>query len=150
MTRKIKAIFSLAILLMLGCSDKSISPGDFNQYSGIWVPYEIRYADGRIHTGPFINMSIFGVYAESVHLNEDKTYTPVIWQDADNYDYISNDEGNIEYASYGTKLFFTEGAWNMEFEITKYENDDLWLTYAGGPPLLGDAQTLYKLKREIK
>jgi hypothetical protein len=52
---------------------------DYEKAAGIWVPYQIILEDGSIQNGPFNNSTVFGVYAESVQLNKDGTFIPVIW-----------------------------------------------------------------------
>jgi hypothetical protein len=136
---------------MLGCSDESAtSTKDFKKYNGIWVPYEIIDENGTISKGPFTNSTIFGIYAESVQMQEDKTYVPVIWTDKDNYNLKTVDRGNFEYSPNETKLFFKSGSMDLEFVIIKYNDDDLWLRYVGELSILGGSQAQYRLKRELK
>lgn len=127
---------------------ESVSTIEFKEYTGIWVPYEITYADGSVWQGPFAFMSVFGAYAESIQLNADLSYVPLAWTDADTQMFKEEESGHFTFMTYDNKLLLTGGAWDMEFEITKYEGDELWLTYTGDIPLLGGAQTRYKLKRE--
>jgi hypothetical protein len=148
---KIKASFFFAILLLPGCSDEPVTPTvDFKQYSGIWVPYEITDGNGIISQGPFTSSTIFGVYAESIQLNADKTYVPVIWTDEENYFFKTEERGYVEYSSNEDKLFLKGGPVDLEFEIIRFNNDDLWLKYVGEFFILGGPQAQYKFKRELK
>lgn len=146
---KNRTIFFIAVFLISACSEESVRSIDFTNYAGIWVPYEIRYADGTIHEGQFSNKSIFGVYAESIQLDETQTYVPVIWNGIDNYNFKSEDQGKFELVG-ESKLSFKDGVWDMEFEITKYDGEELWLMYTGNLAVLGGAKTLYKLRREVE
>jgi hypothetical protein len=149
---KIMIMLCVLASIVLSCSDDSEPSIDVKAISGIWVPYEVKYTDLTIEHGPFTARSMFGAYAESVQLNNDKTFVPVIWTDKDNYVLKTDEGGSLEYVSKGGRLFFTNGAWDMEFKITKYGNDELWLTYKGGEEglsLLGDVRTQYRFRREI-
>jgi hypothetical protein len=139
-------IFCLMASFTLGCSDDPELFIDVQTLSGIWVPYEVKYADGTMYTGTFTAMSIFGNYAESVQLNEDETFVPLIWLDKDNYTFKIDESGSFEYASQGHRLFFTDGAWDIEFHITKYNKDQLWLIYTGDVALQGAE---FRFKRVI-
>jgi hypothetical protein len=121
---------------------------DVKLFNGLWAPYEIKYSDGTIRSGPFTSMSIFGVYAESIKFTDDNGYIPVIWADINNFGLKTTESGTFKIRG-ETKLLLTGGAWNMEFEITKLSNDEMWLSYIGEVPILGTPKTLYKLKREI-
>lgn len=144
------SILFVILLLILSCSSEPAKTVDFKEYTGIWVPYEIIHTDKTIEHGPFMSRSIFAVYAESLQLKSDNTYTPVIWQDKDHYSFKIEDAGKFEYVMGKEQLLLTEGAWNMSFKITKYGDDDLLLTYTGDFPLLGGVNTQYKFKREVK
>ena len=149
---KIVITFFTLTLFVLACSDDSDSLIDMKAISGIWVPYEIRHTDGTIEYGPFTARSVFGAYDESVQLNSDKTFVPVWWINKDEYGLSTGESGKLEYSIYGRLLLFTGGSWEMEFEITKYGEDELWLTYKGGEEwnsLLGDVETQYRLRREV-
>lgn len=145
---KTRIALSIILLVIAGCSDDSASSPDTNSYTGIWVPYEINYSDGTSYTGPFRAMSIFGVYAESLHLKDDNTYVPIIWTSGDDYDIKEDDKG--KYSINGSTIALSEGSWDMIFTITKYSDEELWLTYTEDIPLLGGTNTQYKLKRKIK
>lgn len=146
---KVRMLFSVFILLIVGCTNDPVSPS-FNekQYLGIWIPFEIIYQDGTVDQGPFNSKSIFGVYDESVELKEDKTYTPLFWIDETKYQTSPEEAG--KFVINASRLLLTEGAWEMEFEIVKLSEEELWVKYLGVSPLLGGPQTLYKLKRNIK
>ena len=145
---KIKAFFFILTLVILGCSDENMTPAvDSKQLNGIWAPYEIKYPDGTIQPGPFTNMSIFGIYAESIKFTANTGYIPIIWTDINNFDLKTTESGTFEIVG-ETKLLLTGGVWDMEFEITKLRSDELWLSYVGDVPILGAPKTLYKLKRE--
>lgn len=101
----------------LGCSKDHLTPlSEYKKIAGIWVPYEIRYNDGSINNGPFTANTIFGGYVESVQLNSDKTYFPLVWHNADEYIIDTGEGGNFQYIADKKKIIFTEGSWDMEFE----------------------------------
>jgi hypothetical protein len=115
-----------------------ITPFDYERAAGIWVPYEITYQDGTVDSGPFTASSIFGVYAESVQLNRDRTFIPVIWVNKDTFGLKTAESGNFEYSP-DNKLVFTEGLFDLEWAIAKFKDDDLWLRIY---------EVLYKFKRQ--
>jgi hypothetical protein len=97
-----KPIVLLVILfsLVTSCTERHVGPQfEFKEYAGIWVPYEIIYEDGTNETGPFSARTIFGVYAESIQLKVDKTYTPVIWYSKDQYSSKMEDAGVFEFST---------------------------------------------------
>ena len=152
MIRLIKFILT-AFLFSQGCSQESSEPKfDFINYSGIWVPYEIKFQDGTVRDGPFHANSIFGVYAESVHLKEDKTFVPIAWENADRYVIKTEEAGKFEYNKSNNTLNFKEGRWNMQFEILNYSEDELHMKNIGEENIAGTDfdYAEFKLKREAK
>jgi hypothetical protein len=148
---KVKKLVCLCLVCVAACIDEiEPFPAEFNDYAGIWVPYQMIYPDGTTFTGPFTNATIFGIYAESVELHQGNTYTPVIWTNSDTYSLKENEAGNIEYRANGKRLIFTGGAIELEFEVTSYYGDELTLQYMGTLSILGGSQATYFLKREIK
>ena len=139
---RLQNIFIISLLFALGCSDDATKPSiDQKQLAGLWVPYEIINGDEITVPPNITGYSIFGFYYESVMFNQDKTYGPAIWVDEENHR-VDMDQGGYFEISSENKLILTEGGLgDMEFEITKYLNDDLWLK---------SGQIEYKLKREIK
>lgn len=137
-------------LLVAGCSkdDPEKSTGGYELLVGKWVPYEIDYASGNVYTGPFPSMSIFGVYAESIQFNSDSTYVPVIWTDNSNFQTKDSDSGTVQFNYADSKLRLVDGTWDMDFTLTKWTTDELWLNYTGSIPLLGGANTVYKLRKK--
>jgi len=132
--------FGIVISFFGSCKKDSheIVPAfDYKQAAGIWVPYEATDQDGTVHHGPFTAASYFGSYAESVQLNEDQTFIPVTWFTKDNFVLKTAETGNFEYLP-GNKLRF-KGLSEFEFDIIKFEVDDLWLK---------DLYVLWKFKRQ--
>jgi hypothetical protein len=139
---KLQRLAAVLLLFLSGCSDDENSPARlaFTDYSGIWVPYEIQDSTGEKQQGPFTANSGFGVYAESVLLNNDGTYVPVTWFDRNTYTLKTEEAGNFEFNPTNNKLILTGGVWDLEFEIVHYSDDLLWLSSDG---------FIYRMKREI-
>lgn len=148
---KFKSLVCFSLVCVAACIDEiEPFPAEFNEYAGIWVPHQMTYPDGTIFTGPFTNATIFGIYAESVELHQGNTYTPVIWTNTDTYSLKGNEAGNFEYRTNGTKLVFSGGAFELEFEVTSCYGNEMTLKYLGTLSILGGSQATYFLKREIK
>jgi hypothetical protein len=132
--------FGVVISFLGSCKKDSneVLPFDYEQGAGIWVPYEIAYQDGTIDSGSFAASSIFGVYAESVQLNRDRKYIPVIWFNKDTFTLKTDESGSFQY-SLNNKLIFTGGPFDLEFDIEKFKEDDLWLRIS---------EVVYKFKRQ--
>lgn len=96
----------------------------FEQAKGIWVPFEIRDADGSVQSGSFTSNSFFGVYAESFKLNEDQTFIPVVWSTNTNFLLKEDEKGTCKF--FDNRLVFN-GTWELDFELIKFENNELWL-----------------------
>jgi hypothetical protein len=131
--------FGIVISFFDSCKKDShelIIPTFYEQAAGIWVPYEYLQ-NGIVLTGPFTSSSVFGVYAESVLLNKDQRFIPIIWINKDTFSFKTADAGNFEYLP-GNKLIF-KGPVELRFDIIKFEDDDLWLK---------NFQGQYKLKRQ--
>ena len=74
--------FGTVIFFLNSCKKDShevIPAFDYKQAAGIWVPYELIDELGTLHNGPFTSNSLFGIYAESVQLNKDQTFIPIVW-----------------------------------------------------------------------
>jgi hypothetical protein len=114
------------------CAKKNIGSSgfDYNETTGIWVPYQFIYADGSTSNGPFTSGTIFGVYAESVQLNDDHTFIPVIWQDRNNYTLKQDEKGTFNYNSATKELIF-DNIFHTVFSLTRFEKDELWLSASG-------------------
>lgn len=138
-----KSLILLTIPLLLTCSDNESNNNglDSKEIAGIWVPFEISYSDGTIHNGPFTSSSIFGVYAESVQLNLDKTYYPVSWIDENHYLVKTEEAGDFEFNQNDKQLSFKSGPWDIEFRVIKITGSELWISSE-------DVQ--YKLRRELE
>jgi hypothetical protein len=81
------------------CKKSDMEPVAFSYENavGVWVPYEIILEDGRIQVGPFTSSTHFGVYAESVQLNKDQSFIPVIWKTSTNYLLKNDEKGTYKY-----------------------------------------------------
>ena len=115
-------------LVISGCKkDNPKTTYNFNYElaEGKWVLYEITSDTGSIQSGPFTSNSIFGVYAESVQLNKDKTYIPMSWVDKNNFTLKTDEAGNFEYSANNKLRFY--GTFNLEWELNKFQGDELWL-----------------------
>jgi hypothetical protein len=138
-------IYFLILFSFLGSCKKDINNPvegfDYERAAGLWVPYEVTDEFGTVHPGPFTANSMFGSYAESVQLKSDKTFIPVTWFDKNSIVFKIQEAGTFEYLS-GNKLRF-KGLWEAEWEIDKFEGDELWLRMHAQP---GDV--LYKFQRQ--
>jgi hypothetical protein len=126
----------------------------YEQAAGIWVPYELaidgKPLDGRTLDGTrqFTGNSIFGTLAESVQLKNDKTFIPVTWITKDNFTLNTAETGTFEYLS-SNKLSF-KGLRVSEWDIIKFEGDDLWLRQYVQKFYVGSelSEQVYKFKRQ--
>jgi len=132
--------FGVMISFLVSCKKDSheLMHFDYEKAADIWVPFEIVDEAGTIHSGPFTANSIFGAYAESVQLNRDQTFIPVIWFNKDTLILKPDESGNFEYLP-DIKLRFTGGLFDFECDIIKFEGDDLWLKIF---------EVLWKFKRQ--
>lgn len=128
-------------VVLFCCSEDSIKPQPFSfeKAEGIWVPYEIENADNTINTGPFTANGIFGSYSESFQLKVDQTFIPLSWTNKDVIAFSSLESGTCNYSENTQKLIF-HGVWELNFNIVKFEKDDLWLK---------DSNKLIKFKRQL-
>jgi len=135
--------FCIAISFFESCKKDrhEIVPSfNYEQAAGVWVPYELIDEFGATISGPFLANNLFGSYSESVQLNSNKTFIPGNWG-ANTFSPHSRETGTFEYLP-NNKLIF-KGAWEIEWEIAKFDGDDLWLkiyTQAG--------EAVYKFKRQ--
>jgi hypothetical protein len=132
----------LLLFSFTSCKKSSNEPEAFNyeQAAGIWVPYEILLEDGSIQKGPFTSASHFGVYAESVQLNKDLTFVPVVWESQINYKLKQDEKGTYKYSAADVSLIFNGYDWNNEYKITKFTSDELWLNVHN---------SIYRLKKQL-
>ena len=120
--------FALMISLLAGCrkgAHKTVEGFDYEHAAGLWVPYEVTDELGTDRPGPFTANTLFGIYAESVHLKIDKTFIPVTWIDKDHVSFKTQETGTFQSLP-GKKLRF-QGIIEFECEVIKFEGDDLWL-----------------------
>ena len=135
--------FILMISLLAGCkkdAHKSVEGFDYEHAAGLWVPYEVTDELGTVHPGPFTANTLFGIYAESVHLKIDKTFIPASWIDKDHVTFKTEEAGTFQSLP-GKKLRF-QGIIEFECEVIKFEGDDLWLKMSS------TSGELYKFKRQ--
>ena len=125
------------ILLILGisfcaCNDGNVQPEPFNfeKAAGLWVLDEILFNDGTIESEPS-SIGIFGAYSESFKLNADKTFVPFRWISKNEIRFSSAEDGICRYENDSEKLFF-DGAFKLEFDIIKFDHDELWLKNSNG------------------
>jgi hypothetical protein len=139
-------MFLVATLLFSGCSEESPAPTfDIKQNTGIWVLYEIVFADGTMSPGPFDGYSVFGAYDPSIELNDDGTYVPLNWNGPGDIHRDEGDGGVYEYFPDESRLVLTgPGSWKLEFEVTHFSTSDLWLRSLGN---VHHAGSIYKLHR---
>ncbi|MFZ6014427.1 MAG: hypothetical protein ACOYXT_29075 [Bacteroidota bacterium] len=134
-----KPYLLLLIILISSCSDDLTEDKfDSKELTGIWVPFEIIH-NGIVETGPFTSSSIFGVYAESLKLDDNNKYYPVSWTNKDEYVVKFNEIGDYEFVKSNNNLLLTSGPWDMEFTVIKMTSAEVWISSDFG---------LYKLKRE--
>lgn len=136
--------FAIVISFLGSCKKDANKPDggfDYERAAGLWVPYEVTDEFGIVHPGPFSANNLFGAYAESVQLKNDKTFIPVTWFDKDNIIFKTQEAGTFQWLPDNTLRF--QGLFELEWEVIKLEGDDLWLKmYAtSGRPL-------YKFQRQ--
>ena len=133
-------VLLIPIFLFLHCSNHVAKQSlfDFKKAEGVWVPYEIIYDDGTINNGSFTAFGIFGSYSESFKLNQDQTFTPIIWYDKKTFTLSLIESGLCSYSENSRKLTFS-GVWELEFDLIKFNKDEMWLKRAGA---------LYKFKKQ--
>jgi hypothetical protein len=123
---KKSVIILFVFVSILGCTtEKHVEPN--REITGVWVSYELVYTDGSIETGPFTTLGFFGAYSESIQFNHDNTYIPMLWIDEKNYTLSLEEAGNFEYISDTQELKLTGGAFEYQFEVTKFTSNILWL-----------------------
>jgi hypothetical protein len=135
-TVNMKTITSLFIALTLawilgGCKKEQSKVLDTASVSGLWVPYEFVNTTGSLDSGPFSGSSLFGVYAESVKINADGSFIPVLWSDSVNYQLKDDERGTFEIISSRNEIIF-QGIWRLEFELTRFDRNELWLRDISG------------------
>lgn len=111
-------------------SQEEVKAFDYEKAAGIWVPYEMIQPDMTINSGEFTANSFFGSYDESVRLNKDQTFIPIVWNNKDNFFLDTSKTSTFEYLP-SNKLIFNRdrisGDLSFEYEIIKFEGNDLWL-----------------------
>lgn len=117
---------------LCSCTDGTPQPEQFNfeKAVGLWQPYEIINRDGSIFSGPFTS-GIFGAYSESFELQANGTYVPVNCQNGSEFQYSVGEVGDCRYEEESSLLFF-DGAFNLEYEILKFQENELWLKNSSG------------------
>ena len=122
---KIKS-FIISSCLLISCEDSVTQQSfDFEKAAGIWVPYEIRYPDGRIITEISPLDDIFAPYMCCLKLNADQTFTPIIWIQGADFSSVEP-TGTCTYSERTKKLTFS-AEWTLEFDLTKFNDEILWL-----------------------
>lgn len=130
MKQNLLFIFLAAILLVAGgCNKNDDKPAilflSTDRLAGLWVPYESIWLDSIVQTGPHTLTSIFGAYDESVQINEDHSFIPVIFFDKDDIRYDNSEKGTYSFTPFGKLEMY--GAWKMEFTIEKLNAGEMWL-----------------------
>lgn len=125
--------FGVVISFLGGCkkdSNEEVNTFDYEKAAGTWVPYEMIQPDGTISSGDFRYNSFFGSYNESVQLNKDQTFMPIVWYNKDTIFFEASKASTYKYLPSNRLLF--NGDRNsidltFEYDIIKFEGDDLWL-----------------------
>jgi hypothetical protein len=115
----------------LACKKDSGTPAfDYQRVEGVWVPYEYIDGSGIYQPLSIQGSSVFGVYAESVKLNTDRTFIPVTWIDSANYTLKLNEQGTYEYLS-DRNVFAFNNVRQFEMHVSLIQGQELWLTNNG-------------------
>ena len=129
--------FGVVISFLGSCkkdTHEEIKTFDYEKAAGIWVPYKVIQPDGAISRGGFRYNSFFGSYNESVQLNKDQTFMPIVWYNKDTIVIDSSKMSTYEYLP-ANKLIFngdrSSRDLTFEYELIRFEGDDLWLKNYG-------------------
>jgi hypothetical protein len=136
--------FGVVVTCFSSCkkdNQETVPAFTYEQAAGIWVPYEKIDEFGTTHSGPFTANSLFGSYSESIQLNSDKTFIPGTWWNQNYFTGSAVEAGTFEHLL-SNKLKF-KGNWPSEWNIIKFEVDDLWLKRSAQ-----SGEVLYKFKRQ--
>ena len=138
-----KNFFKLSIILLLmSCSeDTKKTESNLDNIVGIWVPFEVKQSDGTINSGPFTTNNIIGVYAESIKIDRDGKYFPVVWNNINDYLIKTDEIGDFEFTTINKKLILKNGPWDLEFDFKELNPNELVLLYSSG--------VQYRFKREL-
>ena len=98
----------------------------FEQATGLWVPYEVNYDNGTIRTEELAMFDLFAPYMGSFKLNKDGSYIPFLWVGIRDYQFNQDHAGVCELIS-GQLFFNSTDPWKIDFQIIKFENNELWL-----------------------
>ena len=124
--------FGVLISFLGSCKKDSheLIPFDYEKAAGTWVPYEMMQPDGTIDKGDFRYNSFFGSYNESVQLNKDQTFMPIVWYNKDTFFFEASKSSTYEYLPNNRLIFNgnrSSGDFAFEYDLIKFDGDDLWL-----------------------
>lgn len=144
MKQNLLFIFLAGMMLVSGgCKKNNDKPAvlilSTDRLVGLWVPYESIWSDGVVFTGALTASSIFGSYDESVQINKDHSFIPVVFFDKDNIKYSIEEKGTYSFTPFG-KLEMN-GSWKFEFTIERLNADEMWLKTS-------QTQNLYKFRKQ--
>lgn len=114
----------ICVILILNSCSEDLEIINSKIY-GKWVTIEIEEKDGSKIEGPLTGYGIFGAYSESIQLNTDNTFVPLMQIDADNFVSSTSEAGTFLYQSQFLEL--NGGAWDMDFNVVKLNDADMWL-----------------------
>jgi hypothetical protein len=121
------------IFIFSNCKEKTVepnSPFSFSKMKGNWFPYELIDNNGNINKNNLLSKNIFGVYAGGFQMEDDGVYYPFLGIDFSNITIKFEEKGLAKYLSKENKITF-DGIWKVEFEVAKFENNELWLKESG-------------------
>src|SRR5687768_16054923 len=118
-------VLCLLILLLVSCNDTATHQQfDIKKAEGIWTLFEIRQKDGTVITGDLTLADLFAPYKGSFKLNEDHTYSSLVWSDQTDFSNIQP-TGIWAYDESTNKLSFS-GEWPRDFDVIRFTSSELW------------------------
>lgn len=130
------------ILLFMSCSKETKkTESNLDKIVGIWVPFEIKQSDGTISSGPFTANTIIGIYAESIKIDSNGKYFPVIWNNINDYLIKTEEIGDFEFTTINKKIILKNGPIDLELDFKELNPNELVLLYSSGDR--------YRFKREL-
>lgn len=113
------------------CKEKTVEPSStfsFSKMKGNWFPYELSdNKDNIITKNSLLTSNIFGVYAGGFQIEDNGMYYPIFGSNSLNFGVKVEEKGFANYSDKENKIIFN-GVWKVEFEIVKFENNELWLS----------------------
>ena len=109
--------------------------------AGLWVPYEL-IENGTVFTGNFTGNGLFGAYAESVKIESDLSFIPVIFFAQGNKTLKQDEKGTYRINGLSGKMEMN-GIFKIETRVIKLTADEMWLNMWPNT-----ANVLYKFRKQ--